>query len=400
LEKEAEVGGLCRSKKTNGFTFDYDGHLLHFRHNYTLNLVKGILGGNLAEHKRNAWVYSHQRYIRYPFQANLHSLPSGVVKECLLGLISRDGQFKKKKEMNFSEWINHNFGRGIARHFMVPYNTKFWTLHPKELTCEWLYSFIPVPSLSQMVEGTIKDNKREFGYNARFWYPKKGGINQLSLSLASFIKNIHTSCKIVEIDLDNKKIKMDSGDREKFDYLISTIPLPELAHLLKKIPGDIKSLFKKLKWNSIYNLNLGIDKKDYTGRHWAYFPQRDIHFFRVGFPHNLSSNLTPPNKSSLYVEVSYSNSKPIDKNNIVMYIEKDLKRAGILTAQDKICAKDTNDIIYGYPIYNHDYKLARENIVGFLKQNNIMPCGRYGSWRYMSMEDTILDAKDTARQLK
>ena len=29
-EREQEVGGLCRSYKKDGFTFDYTGHLLHF----------------------------------------------------------------------------------------------------------------------------------------------------------------------------------------------------------------------------------------------------------------------------------------------------------------------------------------------------------------------------------
>jgi len=28
--------------------------------------------------------------------------------------------------------------------------------------------------------------------------------------------------------------------------------------------------------------------------------------------------------------------------------------------------------------------------------NNIIPCGRYGSWRYFSMEDAILDGKQVA----
>ena len=30
-EREREVGGLCRSYRKDGFTFDYTGHLLHFR---------------------------------------------------------------------------------------------------------------------------------------------------------------------------------------------------------------------------------------------------------------------------------------------------------------------------------------------------------------------------------
>jgi len=58
FEKESEVGGLCRSKNINGFTFDYDGHLLHFKHSYTFNLIKSLLKNNLFEHQRNAWIYS------------------------------------------------------------------------------------------------------------------------------------------------------------------------------------------------------------------------------------------------------------------------------------------------------------------------------------------------------
>ena len=82
-EKENQVGGLCRSKKINSFTFDYDGHLLHFKHKYTLNFVRNLLGDNLVRQKRNSWVYSHNRYIPYPFQANLYRLPSSALKECL-----------------------------------------------------------------------------------------------------------------------------------------------------------------------------------------------------------------------------------------------------------------------------------------------------------------------------
>ena len=87
FEKEDEVGGLCRSKRLKGFTFDYDGHLLHFKHQATFNLVQKLLNGNLARHQRSAFIYHDGRYIRYPFQANLYNLPSSVSKECLLGFI-------------------------------------------------------------------------------------------------------------------------------------------------------------------------------------------------------------------------------------------------------------------------------------------------------------------------
>lgn len=402
FEKEQDVGGLCRSKNIKGFIFDCDGHLLHFRHRYTFNFVNRLLKNNLAEHQRDAWIYSYGNYIKYPFQANFYSLPLPVIKECLLGFIqaSQDTRRNQKKRGSFLDWINKVFGKGIAKYFMVPYNTKFWTIPPEKLTCDWFSGFIPIPSLNQIIEGTLGMNSSPLGYNTRFYYPKKGGINQLPLALAGQTKNIYTNCEIARINLAGKEIITVNGDREKFDYLISTIPLPVLPGMIKDLSGDYRDLFKKLKWNSIFNLNLGVESKRPMDKHWVYFPDKEVTFFRLGFPHNFSSSVVPRGKSSLYVEVAYSKNKPIEKNKIVSRIKRDLKKLGVLSVEDKICAEDINQIEYGYPIYDTNYSRVRSKILKFLSMNNIIASGRYGSWRYMSMEDVILQGKALADTFK
>ncbi len=402
FEKESEVGGLCRSKQINGFTFDYDGHLLHFRNPYTFGLIKSLLGNNLVAHKRQALVHFFNRYIRYPFQANLYGLPPEVNQECLLGIIEtcKAGRYRGEKNRNFLEWINQTFGKGIAKHFMVPYNLKFWTIPPEELICDWLNNFIPVPSLIQVLEGAVAESKREVGYNTCFWYPKKGGINQVPLALAKQIRNINLNCPVTEIDLKKKLIRVGLSGAYKFDVLINTVALPEMPRLIKGLPGGIQSSFKKLRWNSIFNLNLGVRKKDHLRRHWVYFPEKDISFFRVGFPHNFSSSLVKKNHSSLYAEVSYSKAQTIDKRKISLCIESDLKKAGILLPMDRVVERDINDIKYGYPIYDHAYQSARGKIMEFFKKHKIIACGRYGAWQYMSMEDAILDGQRVAEKIK
>jgi len=398
FEKESEVGGLCRSKKMKGFTFDYDGHLLHFRHRYAFDLVKDLLGDNLAEHKRSAWIHSYGRLTRYPFQANLYGLPPRIVKECLSSFVEAQSSGISKQNGNFLHWIHATFGKGIARHFMVPYNRKFWTVSPEKLTCDWLEGIIPVPTLTQVIEGTVEESKRQFGYNARFWYPKKGGINQLPLAFAAQVRNIHTNRKVKTIDLARKEIQLACGRKEKFDFLINTIPLPELEHFIEGIPCAVSAQFKKLRWNSVFNLNLGIERKDSSGWHWIYFPQKKSCFFRVGFPHNISLDLVPQEKSSLYVEVSYSKEKPIDKDRIIPLIMRDLRKSGILLKEDSVCAQDINDMRYGYPLYDFNYRAARQKIFDFLAMNNVISCGRYGGWRYMSMEDVILEGKEISEK--
>ena len=79
-EREAEVGGLCRSYRKDGFTFDYTGHLLHFRQPDIKSLVERLLAGKLQTHRRKSFIYSHQTYTEYPFQVNTHGLPPDVVR--------------------------------------------------------------------------------------------------------------------------------------------------------------------------------------------------------------------------------------------------------------------------------------------------------------------------------
>jgi len=399
LEKEQEPGGLCRSKNVRGFTFDCDGHLLHFKHPSSFALVNRLLGGNLREHRRSAWVYSYGRFCRYPFQANLYGLPPSVVKECLLGLMERPCAMSRRSnaQETFLDWTLRTFGRGIARHFMVPYNTKFWTLPLRDLTCEWLQEVVPVPSVSQIVEGTLRPSRKQYGYNARFWYPRQGGIQQLPAALARDAGDIRIGCRVAGIDPRTKTVVLSSGAKERYDCLIATAPLPEMAGLIKGMPLKVRRLCGQLRWNSIYNINLGLERGNDLKAHWVYFPQKDTRFFRVGFFDNISRTLAPEGKSALYVEAAYSRGRPIEKKSFARCVRKDLEKIGLLRRGEKIAASDINDIEYGYPIYDIRYATARNALLRYLEGHKIFPAGRYGWWRYFSMEDAILDGMRAAK---
>jgi protoporphyrinogen oxidase len=400
FEKEKTVGGLCRSKQVKGFVFDYDGHLLHFRNNYTLGLVKKLLKGNLARHKRSAWINNFGIFSQYPFQANLHALPRSIASECLWGFIHASSSGLSCNQPNFLNWINTTFGKGMAKHFMIPYNQKFWTVPLSQMICPWSDKFIPQPSLADIVNGFFKKSKNSFGYNTIFWYPEKGGIALLPQALEKQVGKVSKDCCVSRIDLQKKEITFKGGAKEKFDILVMTIPLPELVKIIDPLPDKISKSFNRLRWNSIFNLNLGMEGPCQDGKHWVYFPHKKTSFFRVGFFHNFSDHLASGGKSSLYAEVSYSKEKPINRKDIVGQIINDLKEVGILNRENRILASDTNDIKYGYPIYDQHYNQATRLIKEFLLTNNIITCGRYGSWQYLSMEDALLDGKRTAEGIK
>lgn len=404
-EQAAEPGGMARTIEKDGYKFDYDGHLLHFRHKQTFSLVSKLLDGNMAPHKRNSWIYSKGSYTRYPFQANFYGLPRDVVKDCLVGLIkaksrtfSRDD--KKGIPENFEHWIRGVFGEGIARHFMLSYNRKFWTVDPSQLTCEWLDGFVPVPELEDVITGAISSNTKQFGYNSTFWYPLKGGISELVKGFLKGVDHLQLNKKVTEIDTSTKEIVFADGTKKEFNHLVTTLPLPELSNILTDLPLQIKDAFSKLRFTSVFVVNLGINRDDITERHWVYYPEEKIPFFRTGFPTNFSMDVAPSGRTSLYAEISYSGDRAIDKEKAVEDTVRHLKELGIILKEKEVEVCVPIDIKYGYVLYDKNRTKATETILSYLREFNIHSIGRYGSWQYMSMEDVILQGEATAKQLK
>lgn len=403
-EKETEPGGMSRTINKNGYRFDYDGHLLHFRNEYTFSLISKLLGGNLAPHKRNSWIYSKGSYTRYPFQANFYGLPKNVIRDCLVGLIkarcySPQEYEKNKLNINFEDWIKKTFGSGIAEHFMLSYNRKFWTVDPKRLTCEWLDGFVPVPELEDVITGAISSNTKSYGYNSRFWYPVKGGISEVVNGFLKGVNNLYMNKEVVIIDQHKKEIEFKDGTKKEFKHLVTTVPLPELSNMLVSIPDKIKEAFSKLKFTSIFVVNLGIKKDDVTDKHWIYYPEDNITFYRVGFPTNFSMDVAPSQKTSLYAEVSYSQEKQIDRDRVILDTIQSLKKIGVIYDEDEIDVCLPIDIKYGYVIYDSNRREAVETIKDYLKRFAVHTIGRYGSWSYMSMEDVILQGRAIAKCL-
>ena len=399
-EKELVPGGLSGTDYINGFVFDYDGHLLHFKTEYAKRLVNSLLSDLLQKHKRNAWVYSHDVYTKYPFQANTFGLPLKIVKKCILGMFKASRRGVQKNDSSLYDWMIDNFGKGITKYFMYPYNHKFWTVAPERLIPDWTAEYVPRVRIRSVLDGALTYKTKPLGYNSEFWYPKTGGMDQLSKAMAGRIKNIEYNSMVTAIDLKNKVITLNDRKKAGYSELVSSIPMISLKQIISDdLPLSVTAAFDKLKYVSIYNLNLGIKREKITDKHWIYYPEDDFSFFRVGFPMNFSDNVCPGNTSSLYAEVSYSGYRPLDRKNIDSRIKKDLIRAGILNSEDEVVLSHSNDIKYAYVIYDREYKESVKMITDFLRSHDVFSVGRFGRWKYMSMEDVINDGVSVAGEI-
>jgi len=400
-ERGSEIGGLCRSVVIDGFTYDYGPHILYSIDAYTSGLIQDLLRGNISIIDREASIY-HKRfdcYTTFPFQAHLYGLPVSIVLKCLADVFAAYINRKKAHPANYKEWMYKNFGRGITEHLMIPYAKKIWTLDPSLMNFDWIERRIPQPDLKMILEGAVTNTSRRAGFNKEFWYPIKGGIEPLPVSLAKRVENIHLNMEATRIFPKKRKVEFNNTLNVPYDRLISTLPLPEVIKLIKDAPPAVKKAAGDLEYTSIFCVNLGIDRERISDYHWLYFYEDEFVFHRISFPMNFSESTAPRGKSSISCEIAYSKHRPIDKEGMKDKTVEGLIEAKILRKDDRILVNDALDIKYAYIIYDISHRKNVGIIHSYLKEHDIYPCGRFGDWEYLNMDHSIASGKVLADSL-
>ncbi len=404
LEKSDCVGGTARSIEIKGFTFDITGHLLHLHFDYTKELIKKLLGDNIYTCVRKASIHSNGIQTEYPFQVNTFGLPQTVIQECVEGFKEAVQKYSdpelRKTSLPFEDWSTRTFGKGIHKHFMKPYNEKLWQTDLKVMTAEWCGMFVPQPKLEDVIAGSQKPPSKDYGYNATFLYPKRGGIQVLSEALGKGLP-VQLNTAVEGVLWREKKIKLSDGTVRDYDSLVSSIPMMELLKKMPNLPKDIQTAMAQLRWTSVLCINIGVDRANISDRSWIYFPENQFRFYRVGFPMNFTPHVVPEGCSSMYVEVAYPPDQAPDFKSpaFMERIRKDLETAKILKPTDKILVCDLIPIRYAYVVYTAERKSAMEQITKFFWENSIQSIGRYGGWKYSFMEEAIMDGKKAAEKI-
>ena len=385
FEKLAAPGGHAVTLEDSGFRFDRTGHLLHLKSDALRAQVLSWIGPDHVQVQRRSVIWSNGVYTRYPFQANTFGLPPDVAYECLSGFINAHFNAHEPEPKNFEEFCLAHFGEGISRHFMIPYNSRLWGVHPREITSAWCQRFVPLPRLEDVLAGAVGLNDRELGYNTNFIYPRLG-IGQLAQGMARRVPNI---------ELAQRRLVFDD-ETVDFDVLVSSIPLPTLLGLIDELPEPVRAAAAKLRCSHLDYLDVALRRPSGKNFHWAYVPEAKYPFYRVGHYSHFSPALAPPGKASLYVELA-DRSRP-DLSELLPRVAQGLIEMGIIDQPEDIEFARARRIDFAYVIFDHEYFGALDVIRPFLEEARILSSGRYGEWNYSAMEDAIAFGRAAAER--
>jgi len=400
-EKMLYHGGHTASYTFDGgFTFDDGPHI-----SFTANeRIKTLFAESVKHEYRTIQAkvnnYWRGHWIKHPVQCNLHGLP----KELLITIISDFVQAQSLPPTNIStykDWLLAAYGKTFAETFPMEYGLKNHTTSAENITTDWLGPRMYRPTLDELLRGALSPTTPDVHYVTEFRYPLRHGfVSFLNLFLNH--TELRVDHELVGLDPKARSLRFANGSEPTYDYVISSIPLPELVPMIRGVPRDVIQAATRLACTGVVMVNIGVNRADLIDAHWSYFYDPDISFTRISTPHMQSPHNVPSGAGSLQAEIYFSKKyRPLDRP-VKAYIDPvlhDLRRCGVLRESDRILFQDARLVPYANVIFDLDRPAALATVRGYLEDIGVITCGRYGEWGHHWTDESFISGENAAQTI-
>lgn len=395
-EKENDWGGLCSNFTIDGFRFDKFVHFTFAKEEYVHNIFNS--SSELYEHPAISNNYYKGYWLKHPAQNNLYPLQEDE-KTKIINDFKKRPQIEISKIKDYAQWLECQYGNYFAHNFPFAYTRKYWGREAKDLETKWVGNRMHSPSLEEVIEGATKPkNDKNFYYTSVMRYPKKGGFKSI-LNTTREGLDIGFNKEVIEIDTKEKIVYFKDGSSQKYDNLISSLPLPEIVKMIRDIPKDVSRAGKNLKHTSGYMVSLGFRRDDVAKDLWFYIYDEDILSARVYSPSLKSKDNVPEGCSSIQAEIFFANDTEAPSPDRVLEntIEK-LSQMGLFE-KEEIAVQDIRFEKYANIIFDHEIYKNRQIVLDYINSIGIKTIGRFGKWEYFWTNQAFLNAKETVEKL-
>ena len=402
LEKEQQVGGLCRSHTEKGFTFDTSGsHIIFSKDTKVLSFMRSMIAANEQRNNRNTKIYYKGAYVKYPFENGLYGLPVEDRFFCINGFIQtliavERGEVSPPE--NFREWIYYTFGPGIAECYMVPYNEKIWKYPTGQMSLHWVEGRIPRPPLEDIIKSAIGIETEGYTHQAVFSYPLDGGIEALVTAIADPVRSaIRTGFRVSSIKKTASGWRIGNGtDTVSAERVICTIPVQHLLSCLDNIPDAVKDASRALVFNSLICVNIGI-RGSVPPLSWMYIPDTSLgKTNRLSFPSNFSNKNAPDGCSAILAEITHQPGDEMSESTDDELIDDVILMLGKMKicTPDQVVFSSVERQPFAYVVYDLDYQKNIGIVKEYCSSQDIPLVGRFAQFEYLNMDGCIRSVMD------
>ncbi|MCR5405346.1 MAG: FAD-dependent oxidoreductase, partial [Lachnospiraceae bacterium] len=282
LEKEADAGGLCRSRDVGGAPLDIGGgHFLDVRNPKVLDFLFSFMPEDMWDrYDRDSRIVVGENTINSPIEANIWQMKLEDQVQYLKAIAVAGCNLDVPMPEKFIDWIYWKLGNKIAEDYMIPYNKKMFGEDLNELGTYWLEK-LPNVSFDETLISCLE--RKAYGTqpgHASFYYPKEYGYGELwrRLSKAPGDRILYNT-PVTGLDLDQKTVNGEF----KADIIISTVPWTDIEDI-KGLGDKYLNDIGKLKHSSVV-IEYMPENLD-TEAHWIYYPDPELSYHRILVRHN------------------------------------------------------------------------------------------------------------------
>ena len=403
FESAGVVGGLCRSKTVDGFTYDVaGGHILFSKDAAAMQWMKDCAGGDDAFVKkdRNTRIRFGDHWVQYPFENGLGDLPKDANFDCLSGYVKAWNQRQldgSEAPADFASWIRWRFGDGIAKHFMDPYNEKIWKRDLADITSGWVAGRVPDAPVDDVLRASIGIRTEGYVHQAIFYYPKAGGFQPITDGVASTLEDrIRLSTPVESLVRSGSSWRVND---EEFDLVVSTLPLTDMPKYVDGMPGEVADAMTGLEYNGLVSFLVALDREEHPDLSWIYLPhQEQGPANRITYMSNYSPGNAPQGKTSFLCEVTVPGAGGRPGGELEKDVLDGMVHAG-LKKHDEVLFTDRADVRHAYVVFDHGYEAKRKTSLEWLEQHGILPLGRFGRFEYDNSDQCVIKARELAARL-
>jgi protoporphyrinogen oxidase len=419
LEKDPQVGGLCRTIRYKGNYFDIGGHRFYTRNKAVLAWWQGLLGADFRKVPRLSRIFYRGEYFDYPISigevlAGLGMFDAGLMLVSYL----KSRLFPYPKERNLEEWTINRFGKRLYQAFFKYYSEKVWGIPCDQISADWAAERIRGVSVFAAVRHALskgrENNIRTFIDEFRF---PRLGVGMMYEAAAREVEErggeIRLRSEVIEIRHDHNRITgvvcRNAQDGTIFevqgtDYC-SSMPITSLVGRMHPAPDkEVLEMCRRLRYRALVMVYLVVGRKDLFKDNWIYVHSPEVKVCRIQNLGNWSQDMVAdPQTSALGMEYFCDEGDALWSRSDGALLE--------LAASDlealRLMRKD--EVLYGhvlrvpkaYPIYDIGYRPALEVIKDFISRFSNLQCiGRYGMFHYNGMDHPVLTGFLAAKNIR
>lgn len=416
LEKDERVGGLSKTysfTEPDGLTFYTDNgpHRFFSKNPYLYEFIEGLIDEKWIKVRRQTRQYIDGKFYDYPINAFQALSNIGIWKasRMVIDYIYAKIVFGifRKSITNFEDYVVANFGRSLGEFNMINYTEKIWGIPAKDIHADWASQRIRGLNLFSVLKDVLTRSFKKKSQGPKslvdeFYFPEQGtGLiyETIQKKLENqgykiYCSSYPTSIKISKNQI-TKVIASLQGEEVEIEAqsIVESIPITQFLSLLgRNMPHAVFTASRKLTHRNQVYLFVTLNKEKITDDQWIYYPDKKIPFGRVSEMKNFSSFMSPPGKTSLFIEFFCNESDDIWRMNdkeLFEYALPYIEGAKLFTRSEVRHSYVIRKSLV-YPVYDVNYKEYLSVVKKYLDSiSNLYYIGRPGRFRYNNQDHSL-----------